>query len=425
MDASTAARCVVAAAPVPGGLVADPFCGVGTTLSVCTARGLRAIGLESLSLFAGAARAKLTELRDTAAMRQAARQVIDGIQAASIDSEHDLVRRCFPRDALGQLVAIRNRLACHAGPWSDHLRLAVIAILRDHACVQVGWPHPQPDRPRTPRSIDPVSAFIQRVDAIAHELDAHPAGWSTLGRVERRDARGSLAWSGLARPASVDAVITSPPYFTGFDYPDAMRLESLFAAPQDLSAIRRSRDFQLAASAHHASIRRSIEAHRELGEWPRTQGASRALSGALRNRRLSGGSRKPYDQVLPMYLRDLARTFATLTPLLRPGAAVVVVVANSAPAGVLVPVPRLIERLGPEIGLQVEGSQIVRERGRRWAVVPDRPHTELTEELLLLRRPTRLRKALPADNALAPAPAALALAQPHARTRRAPHRAPA
>jgi hypothetical protein len=422
MDATAWAKCLVAAAPPPGGLVADPFCGSGTTVAASTSRGLHAIGLESLGLFARLSAAKLTGRRDTSALSAAARQVVAEAIPASVAAEHGFVKRCFSTDILARLVALRNGLTQLQGPWSDHLWLALVASLRDHACVEVGWPHAQPDRPRAPRSTDPEGAFVSRVDEMAEELRLHPAGWSALGRVERRDARNPIAWSGLAAAGSIDAVITSPPYFTGFDYPDAVRLEALFATPGDPQTTGRARRSQIAASAHHASVRGGIDAYRELGRWPRTQGAARALSGALRNRRLSGHCRKPYDQLLPMYLRDLGRTFASLAPLLRTGARVGVVVAHSAPVGVAIPVPRLVERLCVEIGLRIEGTEQLRRRGQRWPGAPGRSEDAvLTEELVLLRCPAlRSRPARRAGAALAPEQAAYAPAPAIFRTPRVP-----
>lgn len=412
MDAATWSRCLVAASPPPGGLLADPLCGSGTSVCASTLRGLQAIGLESLDAFARAAQAKLIIRRDTAALQLAASHLVEGLEPAATDGEQDLVKRCFENDALAHLVALRDRVAGDQGPWSDHLRVALVSLLRDHACVQVGWPHPQPDRPRTPRSTEPAVAFVAKVRAMANELDDHPAGWSQLGRIERRDARDPLAWRDLASRGSIDAVITSPPYFTGFDYPDALRLETLFSAPEDAGATRRSRTSQIAASASHASARSAIDAHRQLAQWPRTQGSCRALSGALRHRRLATGSSKPYDQLLPMYLRDLGRVLAGLTPLLRPGAALAIVVAHSAPAGVAVPVPRLIERLGEEMGLESEGAETLRARGQRWPTALGRNEgAELSEELVLLRRPPNLQTGQRAVQALAPARAALAPAR--------------
>jgi hypothetical protein len=222
---------------------------------------------------------------------------------------------------------------------------------------------------------------------MAAEPDAHPADWNRLGRVELRDARMPLAWAGLVEARSVDAVITSPPYFTGFDDPEAMRLEGLFAGAGD-DVAHRWRSRQMASSAHHASAQRAIDAHRELGQWPRTQGASRVLSGALRKQRLARLI-KPYDRILPMYLRDSAHVIGRVRPLLRSGATLAIAVAQSAPAGVAIPVPRLIERLCQESGLVVvEGAEVLRERGQRRRTSPRlAAEADLSEELVVVRRP--------------------------------------
>jgi hypothetical protein len=390
MDAATWARGLVAASPPPGGLVADPMCGSGTTIAAAVSRGLRAIGLESLEPFARAAQSKLTDLRDTDGLKQAARELVSDLRPSPIEDEHDFLKRCFPSDALAQLVALRKRVRDFDGPWKSHLSVALVAGLRDYASVRVGWPHAQPRLTRSPRATRPVDALVARVDRMADELDLHPSGWARLGQVERRDARTPFAWHGLTASRSIDAVITSPPYFTGFDYADAMRLELLFQAAESSNPLRQARQFQVAASAHHASSSKAIHAHRELGQWPKTQGACRVLSGALRHRRLMGQTRKPYDQVLPLYLLDLARILSRIAPLLRENAAVVVVVAHSAPAGIPVPVPRLLERLAEEMQIRSEGSEVLRKRGGRWPTSARMSGCdELDEELILLRLASR------------------------------------
>ena len=385
MDSRVWSRCLVAAAPPPGGVLLDPLCGSGTTVCAGAARGLRAIGLESLDHYALAARAKLTVGRDTATLRQAALHLVDELEPAVALREHEFVRRCFPEQVLGELVALRDNLFRSTDPWREHLVVALLGSLRDLACVQVGWPHPQPDRPRRPRFSNATESMLSRVEMMSAQLDSQPSAWSALGRIEQRDARSPFAWQGLVRPASVDAVITSPPYFNGFDYPEAARLEMPFANP-DRDSVRNSRATQIAASVHHASAQNAIRAFRDLATWPRSQGGCRALCGALRHRRLSGRSTKPYDQLLPMYVRDLARMLGALVPWLRRDAAIVLVVATSAPSGVYVPVPRLVERLGEEMGFRAEGSETLRSRGRRWRPARGLTYAEgLDEELVLLR----------------------------------------
>ena len=160
------------------------------------------------------------------------------------------------------------------------------------------------------------------------------------------------------------------------------------AGPEKLARLRNR---LVAASTQHASVNGAILAHRQLGQWPKSAGACRALSGALRRERLARRLGKPYDLTLPMYMRDMGVVLTRLLSTMRPGAAVAVVVGDSAPYDVHVHTPRLLGRLAEEIGYCAEGSEKLRSRGQRFRSVSARHQRELSDVLMLLRRPARPR----------------------------------
>ncbi len=226
-DAGVVARCLAAANVVPGATIIDPLCGSGSVVAAASARGLRAVGLEAHPLIARLAGTKFSRRRDTSVLRADAARIVDGLRPGPVDSEHELLRRCFEGDTLGLLVELRRRIGTSGSRWRGHLETALLAGLRDHASVRVGWAYPQPALARLPRSTDPAGALLERINTMADELDMFPAAWAELGRVSARDARAPFAWRGLVGESEANAAITSPPYFNNYDYLDAMRLEVL------------------------------------------------------------------------------------------------------------------------------------------------------------------------------------------------------
>src|SRR5260370_38411921 len=55
--------------------------------------------------------------------------------------------------------------------WRRNLLLALLGILRDFACVKVGWPHQRPALHRKPRRSDVHRAFVERAQEVADDLD--------------------------------------------------------------------------------------------------------------------------------------------------------------------------------------------------------------------------------------------------------------
>jgi hypothetical protein len=69
------------------------------------------------------------------------------------------------------------------------------------------------------------------------------------------------------------------------------------------------------------------------------------------------------------------------------GASVQLVVGDSAPYGVYINTPRLIEAIAVELGFDKAEGELIRMRGRRWATNGTRHTVLLREEVVRLRAP--------------------------------------
>src|SRR5262249_41124677 len=91
-----------------------------------------------------------------------------------------------------------------------------------------------------------------------------------------------------------------------------------------------------------------------------------AVHDALRTERATRAGRKAYDVMVPAYFVDLAATWKSLRRVCRPGATVCMVVGDSAPYGVHVPVERWLGELGVAAGFSSWSFEKVRDRNVKW-----------------------------------------------------------
>src|SRR5579883_1785325 len=208
-----------------GQLVLDPFCGTGTTLVECRKRGIASAGVERNPIAALASAAKLNWSVDPRALVAHARAVATAAAAelAAGPGGPERQLRALPAPAaalllkgsisprpLHQVLVLRDALERHA---LAHVIVHEASNLRFGPEVGVG-------PPRADAAV--VDAWMRKVRAIAADL-RHLADRAAIpATVYRADAR-ELAR--LLAPASVDAVITSPPYPNEKDYTRTTRLE--------------------------------------------------------------------------------------------------------------------------------------------------------------------------------------------------------
>jgi hypothetical protein len=308
-------------------------------------------------------------------------------------AEPNLVRRCFTKDRLEFLVALREVITKQAdGPWMPYLKWALLGTLRDVATVQVGWPYQRPGKKRQPRWTDPAGRFRQRARMIAEDLDATPSFEAAeFGHIVAGDAREPATWRALGED-SVDGCVSSPPYLNNFDYADATRLELYFLGEltswsQMCATVRAGMLTATTQQTTVAAMQRALAALRRFG--PTGVGIAE-LTDELKAERLARPRGKEYDRVLPDYFAGMAEVLANLAHTLRPGAPSVWLIGDSAPYGVYIDTPQLIGELAERLGFRVEGDILLRHRGKRWATAAKRHPMELSERLLLFRRSSEI-----------------------------------
>lgn len=366
------------------GVLVDCFMGSGVTGTAALSRGLSFGGIEAHPLIAELAKLKLLvpidsdQLTTTAKTIAAAPSPLD----ASM-TETSLVKRSFPDDVLGDLVAMREAIRKLGDTETAcALKWALLGTLRDVADVKVGWPYQRPDVSRRPRHKDARQRFIARADMIAEDVrPGRPQVDPPV--IVVGDSSTAQAWQSIP---SAHGCITSPPYLNNFDYADATRLELYFWG--DVRTWREMcdsvRSDMVIATTQQSSKQSKEDALRRLGVERGQVGAQ--IAGLTRRiveqRTERGGRTKEYDQVLPAYFAGMADVLANLFVNLEPGSRAIWLVGDSAPYGVHIDTPNLIGKVAESLGFDFEEDVLLRRRGARWGRSRD-----LSERMIVMRRP--------------------------------------
>ena len=390
-----------------GQVIADPFLGAGTTSVAAKMLGVCSVGTEAHPFVQWVADVKVGYDRHSpAALITAAERILGlarSLLAAGCAAEAqwpDLVGKCFTSEALDQLWALREAVRTAGGLEKDFFELALTAALRDATTAGAGWPYIAPLKPDSDTDncggrragAEPFAAFARRADAMIADVGEATSSLFPPSASEHRiicgDARELSAHTGQA---SVDMVLTSPPYLNNYDYADRTRLETYFwGMHQNWAEITASVRSQLITAATTQVARSGLE---EAKEMPAVHAASGRLHARLREtveqltaERDRHSGRKSYDVVVAAYFDDLARTIAETARALKPGGPLIMVIGDSAPYGVHVATDEIAGEIAQACGFGPPRIEVLRTRGDKWAQNPQRHRTPLRESIVTAAR---------------------------------------
>lgn len=382
---SKEARDAAIASIPPRGSVIDPFLGSGSSATGLIGR--KVVGIEAHPLIAELAALKLRPLGgDVNDLRSQAHDLSEAVRGSStkrsIQSENELVKKCFSPAVLRQLVDLRDGIVESEGVWRDYLKWAMLATLRDVARVKVGWPYQRPAQSRKAPYHDPLARFSWRVGLMADDLSMSDR---PSGNVVHGDARDPNAWAQAAPPRRFAASVSSPPYLNNFDYADATRLELYFlgVASTWREMCDSVRCDMLTATTQQSDRRSAERARSDLEQFGKTGTEILELSDRLSIERAKRTRGKEYDQVVPSYFVGISEVLTQMERRLNRGAKCAWIVGDSAPYGIQVDTPRLIGELAECCGYTMVKSEEIRSRGMKWRTNGTRHQVRLSEKLIL------------------------------------------
>ena len=386
----------------PRGQVLDPFCGTGTVAVECKKLGVAAVGIEAnpMAHFASSVKTDWSpdpdELIDHArhvaadAYRRLADQGIEDNPAFSAEGPGAEALRCLDAEQQGLLLSDSiSSLPLHKvlvlldclnlrsnESLGRHEKLAlaksvVYSSSNLHFGPEVGIGVIRSDAP----VIDP---WLAGVRAMSEDLRSLDDSQDVPVRIIRGDSRQASA---SIEPASIDSVITSPPYPNEKDYTRTTRLESVL-----LGYIRTKADLRALKKGMLRSNTRGVYQADDDDRWVVGQSEVQRLALEIERRRIdlgkTSGFERMYARVTKLYFGGMARHLAELRTLLRPGAHLAYVVGDQASyLRVMIRTGQILADIADSLGYEVESIDLFRTR------LATATREQLREEVVVLRWP--------------------------------------
>ncbi len=334
-----------------GPLVLDPFSGSGTTALTCQFAGIDALGIEHNPFLAFVGQTKLAWptfepevlaalLPDLTAM--GGTPAIDPPNLSSFN-------RLYTPDALADLLLLKERIAAlDDDGWRCFFQLALAAIVeRTSLARKDGKGLKVVRRDRTPAPVR--EAFIGQARRMVEDLRIQRPDVRDRARLaDARICQGDARRLDGVTDYSVDMIVYSPPYLNSFDYAEVYKLEMwLLDFVQSASEFR-----QVRGSSLRSHVSTPIAPTAYLNYPPLTALIEAIDQANLWNPRIPAMIRGYFDD---MYL-----ALAEQARVLKSGATLVCVVANSAYGGVPIPTDALLARIGQRLGLMTDGIYVAR-----------------------------------------------------------------
>ncbi|NJO55107.1 MAG: site-specific DNA-methyltransferase [Rhodospirillales bacterium] len=337
--------------------VMDPWNGSGTTTRVAHSLGHSALGFDINPVASLVASAKLANADDARYLIGLARRL--GSVVPIKPRPEDALLAWLPPGVVAQFRGIEAALLSEMGTDSQgrtaclfnaelpslasFLLVALVRVAREVAAIgrstNPTWIRPSG---KPSREIDDLGVrWLKRVDVMAEELSSLQAvemarPWS--GRIGIADSRQLPV-----EDASVDVVLTSPPYCTRIDYvvSSSFELAALGLGP------RSNRYGELRRATMGTPLARKGPAPDVPAEWPRSVVA---LVQTVREHP-SKASRSYYYKTFWQYFDDAIASLKEICRTLKSGSAALVVVQTSYYKDVLVDLPQLYLDMAEQVGL--------------------------------------------------------------------------
>lgn len=334
----------------PGDVVLDPFAGSGTVLLEAYLNGLRGVGLDLNPLAVKIARAKTSVLADDPfVVDRLLKRFEDRLQElrpkrdwASVFDPivHEELKSWFPAPVLQKLAAIMQEVTTLPdAKLREFIEVVLSSIVRD-----ISQQDPKDLRIRrrdTPISDAPVFDLLRemvidqrrRLREFAERSNRcpSPVGSASAALADSRQWEGFVA-AGIER-ASVDAIVTSPPYATALPYIDTDRLSLLLIFGMRASQRGPIEDALIGSREIGKTQRLAIEAKIRGGELDAIPSSTarntiRTVLEANAGEDV-GFRRKNMPALLYRYFSDMARVLRNLHLVLRKGGTAAFVIGDN------------------------------------------------------------------------------------------------
>lgn len=352
-----------------GDTVIDPFCGTGTTLLAARNLGRNALGIEVNPFLCFAGRVKTRRWYDPALLRlEAGRLLADARIRLDKACEDNLLQdaaglpdmprreRWIALKIACKIVTLRD---CIEQNTSEENRpfflLALASILRGASNMKLS-PHAFGSR-EVKQDAPVLAMFVGRIEKMLGDVECAARCGYGEGRTDiiEGDVRRLAGLEHCLLPAKL--AICSPPYLNNLDYTMQTRLELFFLKfvekMDDLKALRK-----------RMMICDAKATYRDIEDWKKVEGVQSVVEIAqqIDDKLGDKGWGWDYGRMTRQYFGGLFRAIESIKTVLEPGGTLVMILGESAHAGVLVQVPDLAAELGQLAGYGSAEVRVMRTR---------------------------------------------------------------
>ena len=351
--------------------IIDPFAGSGTVMVESMIHGVESFGVESHPYVFNIAQAKLQwKDHDAEELRGACIKVLDKAQKMVVDKEDypELIAKCFPVPTLKKLEALKRAYEeIEEKNTRNFVWFIITSILRSTSPVGTAqWQYIQPNKTKA-NVLDPFEAYRRKVLEIFSDIRQLRGvfGKSSNSEILQEDARDIHGipdgWG--------DLVITSPPYANNYDYADAMRLEMLFW--NDISSwkdLQENVSVKLvrACTQHVSALKDAAQEYVQSSLLSPIREELEQKFTMLQSVRENHGGKKNYHRMVAAYFYDMAQVLRSLYRVTNRNAKMCLVIGDSAPYGVYIPVDEWLGKLAQASGFNDYSFEKLRDRNIKW-----------------------------------------------------------
>jgi len=387
--------------------VLDPFCGTGTTIVECKKLGIPSVGVECNPFPHFASTVKTDWSPDPHKLLRHARRVAnlarETLDSQGIPDEPPLplfsgpgktgpkgTKRLLKLPAEKEKLLLKNSIS----PLPLHKTLTLLECLdqiadtryRNHELLALGkalvcsignirfGPEVGVGTPKPDSAV--IAPWLAAVETMASDLECLADLNATPAMIHHADAR---CLSQFMPAKTIDAVITSPPYPNEKDYTRTTRLESVL-----LGFVESKADLRALKQGLIRSNTRGVYKGDDDDRWVAEHAEIQRIARQIEQRRIelgkTSGFERQYHKVAKLYFGGMARHFADLRAILRPGAWLAYVVGDQASyLRVMIRTGQLLADIAQSLGYEVVDIELFRTR------LATATKARLREEVVILR----------------------------------------
>lgn len=351
-------------------IVLDPFCGTGTTLVEAKENSISAIGIEASPMASFASMVKTNWTKKFLQLRKAGETVVEKAIQTYSQSGQPFLRfnpeqeKIILSDSISELplhkcLILLNEIKAITDLEVRNLLLLAIAHVAVSSASNLRFGPEVGVRKNKKEDATVFEDFFRRVSIMAQDLELVANNLVTPSTVITADSRHV----NLAIPeASIDAVVTSPPYPNEKDYTRTTRLESvLLGFLRDKNDLKRLKQDLLRSNTRNVYTKDSDDTLIPDGS------TVDRIAKEIERRRIAlnktSGFERLYHRVTRLYFGGMKRHFLELQRFLRPGAKLAYVVGDQASyLQVMIRTGELLAEIAHEIGYDVIDLELFRTR---------------------------------------------------------------